>query len=68
MNITDVQAVPLHVVFATVATQAATLGVGVLESELVGLIPRCVWEQIHEFDLRWRDDPGKAVLEDRIGI
>jgi glutamate formiminotransferase len=40
MNLTDFQVTPPHVVFAEVSRLAAAAGVGVAESELIGLIPR----------------------------
>jgi glutamate formiminotransferase len=67
MNVTDLAAAPLHEVFAAVKREAERLGVAVLESELVGLLPRAAWEASAGYDLRWREDPARAILEDRLG-
>ncbi len=40
MNITDIEAAPLHLVYEAVSDIAAGMGTFILESELIGLIPK----------------------------
>jgi glutamate formiminotransferase / formiminotetrahydrofolate cyclodeaminase len=40
MNLTDHHATPMHVVFARVSEAAARLGTHIVESEIIGLVPR----------------------------
>jgi glutamate formiminotransferase/formiminotetrahydrofolate cyclodeaminase len=42
MNITDIQATPLHVAFEEVSRAAAARGLRVTGAEIVGLVPKCV--------------------------
>ena len=42
MNVTDIQATPLHVAYETVCRAAAARGLRVTGTEIIGLVPRCV--------------------------
>src|SRR6204780_1926115 len=51
MNLTDFEQTPIHKVFETVKREAERLGVGIVGSEIVGLIPRRAIESTAEFYL-----------------
>src|SRR5580700_3535409 len=48
MNLTDFEQTPIHQVFETVKREAERLGVGIVGSEIVGLIPRRAIEMTAE--------------------
>ena len=67
MNLTDFHITPMQTVFDAVAEQAALRGVSVLETEIIGLLPKRALEattpdrlHIHQFR------PG-MILENRLG-
>jgi glutamate formiminotransferase len=63
MNLTDFAATPIHVAFDAVCREAAAAGVGISETEFVGLIPR------RAFELSAGRVPGlerSLILEDRL--
>jgi glutamate formiminotransferase len=66
MNLLDLRATALHVVFELVRREAEQQGVSVLESELVGLLPADALVQLGREYLRFgRLDPSQ-VLETRL--
>lgn len=66
MNLTDFERTPIHRVFEAVCAEAAALGVAVLDSELVGLIPRGAIEQTAGSALRFPAFRSSQVVENRI--
>jgi glutamate formiminotransferase/formiminotetrahydrofolate cyclodeaminase len=66
MNLTDFEQTPLHRVFETVKREAERLGVGIVGSEIVGLIPRRAIEMTAEFYLKVEDFSSAQVLENRL--
>ena len=66
MNLTDIDATPIPRAFSAVRKEAARYGVGVVESEIVGLVPRRALQGAGKEDLLCRRDPAELILEDRI--
>jgi glutamate formiminotransferase len=66
MNLTDFEQTPIHQVFETVKREAERLGVGIVGSEIVGLIPRRAIEMTAEFYLKVEDFSSAQVLENRL--
>lgn len=66
MNLTDVSATTIPAAFNAVRREAKRLGVGVLESEIVGLIPRRALDGATASDLLLPYDPQDRILEIRI--
>ena len=66
MNLTDFERTPIHQVFETVKREAERLGVGIVGSEIVGLIPRRAIEMTAEFYLKVENFSSAQVLENRL--
>jgi glutamate formiminotransferase / formiminotetrahydrofolate cyclodeaminase len=66
MNLTDFEQTPIHQVFETVKREAERLGVGIVGSEIVGLIPRRAIEMTAEFYLKVEDFSSAQILENRL--
>ncbi|MGB6544612.1 MAG: glutamate formimidoyltransferase [Candidatus Acidiferrales bacterium] len=66
MNLTDFEQTPLDRVFRAVEIEAARLGCGIVESEIVGLAPQQAIETIGGFDLHLRSFTGAQILENRL--
>ena len=66
INLTDFEQTPMHVVFEAVRREAERCGVGVVGSEIVGLIPRKSIELSAEYFLRFENFRPELVLENRI--
>ncbi len=66
MNLTDFEQTPIHKVFETVKREAARLGVGIVGSEIVGLIPRRAIEMTAEHFLHVENFSPAQVLENRL--
>ena len=66
INLTDFEQTPMHLVFETVRREAERYGVGVVGSEIVGLIPRKSIELSAEYFLRFENFRPELVLENRI--
>ncbi|MFL6192633.1 MAG: glutamate formimidoyltransferase [Thermoanaerobaculia bacterium] len=65
MNLVDYRRTPLLAAFRRVEQEAAALGAGVLESEVIGLVPAAAVRGLRPEDLKL---PGAIpVLEDRLG-
>jgi len=71
MNLTDFEQTPIHLVFETVKQEAARHGVGIVGSEIVGLIPRRAIEMTAESYLQIENfSPAQVFencLEDALG-
>ncbi|MBS1854825.1 MAG: glutamate formimidoyltransferase [Acidobacteria bacterium] len=66
INLTDFEQTPMHVVFEAVRREAERHGVGVVGSEIVGLIPKKSIELSAEYFLRFENFRPELVLENRI--
>jgi glutamate formiminotransferase len=66
MNLTDFRVTSMRTVFEAVVREAAAHGVGVLESEIVGLVPAAALSDADARDLRVRDYDGSQILERRL--
>jgi len=66
INLTDFEQTPMHVVFEAVRREAERYGVGVVGSEIVGLIPRKAIELSADYFLRFETFRPELVLENRI--
>ncbi len=63
MNLTDFQVTSVDDAFTAVAQQAERRGIGVLGSELIGLIPR---RAVPRIDVRWENFDDSMILENRL--
>jgi len=66
MNLTDVTATTIPAAFQAVSSEAHQLGARVLESEIVGLVPKTALDNATAADLLMQDDPRERILETRI--
>jgi glutamate formiminotransferase/glutamate formiminotransferase/formiminotetrahydrofolate cyclodeaminase len=66
MNLTDHRVTSMRTVFDAVAAGAAQHGVGILDSEIVGLVPAAALSDADARDLRVRDYDGNQILERRL--
>jgi glutamate formiminotransferase len=66
MNLTDYEVTPMHVVHQAIVDEAKARGVKVLESELIGLIPRGALEAAGTYDLRIGGFHEGMILENRL--
>jgi len=63
MNLTDFEQTPIHLVFETVKREANNRGVGIVGSEIVGLIPRRAIEMTAEAFLQIENFSPDQVFE-----
>lgn len=66
INLTDFEMTPLHVVFDAVRREASSLGAGIVESEIIGLIPEAALKNTDVGELKIRDFSADAILENRL--
>ena len=66
MNLTNYEKTPLYAAFNAVAAEAARLGVAVLESEIVGLVPAAALRHTAEHFLKLEKFSPGQVLETRL--
>jgi glutamate formiminotransferase len=66
MNLTNFAAAPLDDLYAAVEAEAARLGTAIVESELIGLIPRAAYQQAPAFFGRTRGFDESRIIESRI--
>jgi glutamate formiminotransferase len=66
MNLTNYEKTPIFRVFEMVRREAARYGVGVLESEIVGLVPAAAMVSAAEYFLQLGDFKPNQVLEARL--
>jgi glutamate formiminotransferase / formiminotetrahydrofolate cyclodeaminase len=66
MNLTDFEQTAVHTVFERVKNEAERLGVGIVGSEIVGLIPRRAIEMTAEHFLKVENFSPAQVLENRL--
>jgi len=66
MNLTDITATTVPQAFEAVLREASARGVAVLESEIVGLLPRAALAGATATGLRMATDPRAKILEDVI--
>jgi glutamate formiminotransferase len=67
INLINHEKTPMHRVFDMVAREAARYGVAVLESEIVGLVPRAALLGAAEHYLRLNRFARTQILEEKIG-
>ena len=67
MNLADYEVTSLRTVFDAVSMQAAAAGVDILESELIGLIPRAALEGITPDDIKLTDFSTDRIIENHCG-
>jgi len=66
INLTDFETTPIRVVFDAVAQEAAAQGIGVVGSEIVGLIPRQALEDAAVHYLKVENFRSDQILENRL--
>ncbi len=66
MNLTNYEKTPLPRVFEFVKREAARYGVGILESEIVGLVPQAALLSAAEYYLQIEGFTPSLVLENRL--
>ena len=66
MNLTDFEQTPIQRVFELVKSEAARHGVGVVSSEIVGLIPKKALESAAEWFLQVEHFDSSMILENRL--
>ncbi len=68
MNLTDFETTSLAAVFEVVAREAAAYGVNIVDSEVVGLVPRRALERAAVQHLRIRNFGPDLILENRLEL
>ena len=68
MNLTDYEVTSIRAVFDTVHKQAAQKGVDILESELIGLIPRAALEGIPLDQIKLLDFCEERIIENHCRV
>jgi len=67
INLTDFEQTPIFRVFELVKREAARYGVGIVGSEIVGLVPKRALEMTAVYYLQLENfDPEKQILENRL--
>jgi glutamate formiminotransferase len=66
MNLTNFADTPLDQLYATVEREASRLGTAILESELIGFVPRQAFAQAPEFFRRIRGFDESRIIENRL--
>jgi glutamate formiminotransferase len=66
MNLTDIAATDIHQAYTRVECEATTCGVSVVESEVVGLVPRAAVGSATTAGLRLNRNLGGVILENRL--
>lgn len=66
MNLTNFAETPLDELYAAVEREAAALGAGILESELIGFIPKQAYDQAPAFFNRIRGFNESRIIENRL--
>ena len=74
VNLTDYTTTPLHVLYEEVKKEAATLGIGVAGSEIVGLVPRAALLAAADYYITrenifiYREDQKTRLAIERLGL
>ncbi|HEY8549449.1 MAG TPA: glutamate formimidoyltransferase [Vicinamibacterales bacterium] len=66
MNLTDYRVTPMAVVYEAVRSKAAARGVGIAESEIIGLVPKAAYEELARAVPWLGVAHAHQVLEDRM--
>ncbi len=66
MNLTDFRETSLRAAFQAVERESRRLGVEILDSEIVGLVPKAAWDEDLPEDLQLRDWAPDRILETRL--
>jgi len=66
MNLTDFETTPVAVAFEAVKQEAAALGVGIVGSEIIGLIPKRALEDVAAAYLKVENFSPSMIVENRL--
>lgn len=66
MNLTNFEVTPMRAVYSEIERQAASAGVGIANSELIGLVPRKAIENEHIEGLKLEGFTPDRVIENRL--
>jgi glutamate formiminotransferase len=66
MNLTDFRKTSLRAAFQAVERECRHLGVKILDSEIVGLVPQAAWDEDVPGDLQLRNWAPDRILETRL--
>ena len=66
LNLTDYRETSLRRAFYRVTREAQRYGVEILESEIVGLVPRAAWDEKLSHDLKLRPIESEPIVEYRL--
>jgi len=66
MNLTDFRQTSLRTAFQAVERESYRLGAGIVESEIVGLVPQAAWDDNLPGDLQLRNWAPDRILETRL--
>ena len=66
LNLTDYEQTPLHLVFEAVAAEALALGLEIVDTEIIGLVPAKALEEAAAHFLRCRNFHSGLVIENAL--
>lgn len=66
MNVTDYRKTSVRMVFEALEREAKRYHVEILESEIVGLVPRAAWDEKFWHDLKLRPRKSDPIVESRL--
>jgi glutamate formiminotransferase len=66
MNLTNFRETSLRAAFQAVERESHRVGIDILESEIVGLVPQAAWEEDLPRALKLRDWAPDRILETRL--
>jgi glutamate formiminotransferase len=67
MNLTNFAEIPLDRLYETIAQEAAHLRTSIVESELIGFVPKAAFEKSPDFFRRTRGFTESRIIENRVG-
>ncbi len=68
MNLTDFETTPVAAAFEAVKQEAAALGVGIVGSEIIGLIPKRALEDVAAAYLKVENFSPSMIIENRLAV
>jgi glutamate formiminotransferase len=66
MNLTNFAEIPLDRLYETIQKEAARLGTSIVESELIGFVPKAAFQKSPEFFRRMRGFDESRIIENRL--
>ena len=66
MNLTNFAEIPLDKLYAAIQEEAARNGTSIVESELIGFVPKAAFEKLPEFFQRTRGFEESRIIENRL--